>query len=70
MRIRIYLDENTPLEENPVHEFEFVPRVGDTLRHPNGNEYTVEDVTWNLPDSEPAYPDLTVSIKHLERDSE
>ena len=65
MNIRIFLDENTQLKEKESHEFPIVPRKGDTLRLPNGNEYTVEEVQWSLHEFEPAYPTLTVSEKHI-----
>lgn len=66
MNIRIFLDENTQLKEKECHEFPSVPRKGDTLHLPSGNEYTVEEVQWSLPECEPAYPTLTVSKKHIE----
>ena len=68
MRIRIFLDMDTELEECPAHEFDVVPRTGDVLCLPSGNQYNVKEVMWSLPECEPAYPVLTVSIKHLETD--
>jgi hypothetical protein len=66
MKIRIFLDENTPLEELPKAEFPFVPRQGEVIHLSNGNEYTVTEVMWSANEYDPAFPTLTVSEKHIE----
>jgi hypothetical protein len=70
MKIRIFLDENTPLEELPKADFPIVPRLGEVIHLSSGNEYTVTEVMWNASDQDTAHPILTVSIKHLETDPE
>jgi len=67
MEIRIYIDDDTPLEECPKAEFAETPRAGDVIRVKSGEEYEIASVQWRIADGEPAIPTITVSSKYRGR---
>lgn len=60
MKIRIFLNENLPLQELPEAEFPMIPRLGEIIRLSNGSEYEVTEVMWRANEYDPAWPTVTV----------
>lgn len=53
MKIRIFLNENLPLQELPEAEFPMIPRLGEIIRLSNGSGYEVTEVMWRANEYDP-----------------